>query len=234
MARKRPSSSKKQRARSTGVTSSEDVVTASVLTWTAWARERTQLLAVAGVLLVVVVFGLIYMVNQRSDRLSRAAAELVDLRGAATFLPAQEIAAEIRAYADRFEGTPYALEALLMLGEVHLDAAQPDSAIATLEGIAPAYGGPLEIQATFLLATSYEEAGRWSDAAAIYEELIDEARFSFQEQEATEGLARAHIARGDRDAAIAAYESILASLESEDPDRAEFEMRLAELQAQRL
>jgi predicted negative regulator of RcsB-dependent stress response len=173
-------------------------------------------------------------VNQRSDRLTRAAEELEQVRAAASFLPSQEGRAELRAYIGRFEGTPYALEGTLMLAELHLQESQADSAIAVLQEVAPAYGDPLEVQATFLLATAFEEAGQWTEAATLYEELMAEARFSFQEEEAAEGLARAHVARGDRAAAIEAYEALLAALEPDDPDRARFEMRLAELEAQAL
>jgi len=233
MARKRPPTSKKQAGRQAAGTG-EDAFAATVLEWAAWARDRTQLLVAGVVILVVVAFGLIYLVNQRSNRLTRAAQELEDVRLAANFLPAQDARTELRAFIGRFEGTPYALESYLMLAKLHLQENQADSAIAVLQEIAPAYGSPLEIQATFLLAAAHEEAGRWTDAAALYDELLVRARFSFQEQEAAEGLARAHIARGDRAAAIAAYESVLATLAPDDPDRARYEMRLAELEAQAL
>ncbi|MEX2294883.1 MAG: tetratricopeptide repeat protein [Gemmatimonadota bacterium] len=234
MARKRPSNSKNQPPRSGAAVSGEDAIAATVLEWTVRARQNTQLLIAGAVVLVVVFFGLIYLVNQRSDRLTRAAAELEQVRAAASFLPAQDARNELRAYIGRFEGTPQALESYLMLAELHLHESQPDSAIAVLQEIVPEYGSPLEVQATFLLATAFEEAGRWTDAAALYEALMAQARFSFQEEEAAEGLARAHIARGDRAAAIAAYESLLALLEPDDPDRARYEMRRAELEAQAL
>lgn len=233
MAKRRPTSTNPRSSKGTS-SGGDDAFTAAILEFLAWARQRTQLLATALVVAVVAVFATIYLINQRSTRLAQAAAELEAVRSVAAFQAGTEARAEIRAYIERFDGTPYALEAYLVLGELYLEDGQADSAVVALEEIAPAYREPLEVQATFLLATALEEAGRWSDAAALYDELLARAEFNFQAREAAEGLARTHIARGDRQAAIGAYQTILEALPANDPQRGRYEMRLAELEAQSL
>jgi predicted negative regulator of RcsB-dependent stress response len=229
MAKRKPSPS---RPKSAASASADDAFTAGILEFIAWARERTQLLVAALVVLILAVVGVVYGVNQRAERLSRAAEEFESLQMVAMIQEPPQARAEIRAYIDRFRGTPYALEAYLLLGELYLDDEQPAEAVAVLEEIAPAYRSPLEVQATFLLATALEEAARWEDAAALYEELMARTSFTFQKREAAEGLARAHLARGDRSAAIQAYHAILEALDAQDPQRRRYEMRVAELEAQ--
>jgi tetratricopeptide (TPR) repeat protein len=120
----------------------------------------------------------------------------------------------------------------MVLARVHLIGNEdPTAAIAALEPVAPDYGGGLGTDATFLLAAAFEQAGRWDEAAATYEELRDRATYAFQRNEATEGLARSRLALGDTAAAVAAYEALLAGLEEDDPARLGYEMRLAELTA---
>jgi predicted negative regulator of RcsB-dependent stress response len=191
-------------------------------------------LVVVGVVAVLGVVAAVYTVGQRSTRLDRAAAELETVQFAAMVQEPAAASAEVRAYIDRFSGTPYAIEAYLILGQLHLENGEPASAIAALEEIVPGYRSPLEVQATFLLATALEEAERWEDAASLYRQLLDRVELGFQRREAAEGLARAHLARGDRPAAIEAYRSILSMLAGTDPERARYERRLAELEAQSL
>jgi len=228
MAKRRPSSSKKA---PTSRGSEEDAFTARILEFLAWARHRTGLLVGAGIIGVVLVVGGLLWWNQRSARLDMAAAELEMVQQWVMFTEPQAAQAEVREYIERFAGTPYALEARLLLAELHLDENQANEAISVLQAVAPAYRSPLQVQATFLLAVAFEEAERWDDAVSLYRELRDRAEYSFQEREAGEGLARTLLARGDREAAIDAYREVLALLEPGDPRRARYEMRIAELSA---
>jgi cytochrome c-type biogenesis protein CcmH/NrfG len=188
---------------------------------------------VAGVVvLVVVIVGAVYYFLQRSERLDLAAAELEAVQMTALMQEAPQAQEELRAYIARFQGTPYAIEAYLLLGELHLSQEQPERAIAALQEIGPAYGSPLLVQASFLLAVAFEEAERWDEAGALYRELLDRVEYSFQRREAGEGLARSELARGNLAGALQAYETVLGLLPPDDPERSWFEMRRAEVRAQ--
>ena len=212
----------------------DDAFTARILEFVAWARHRAQVVVVASVLVVVLVVGGIVWYQQRSERLDQAAQELEMVQQAAVFMEPAEAQAQIHEYLERFDGTPYAIEARLILAELYLEEGDPGEAIQVLQAVAPGFRSPLAVQATFLLAVAFEEAEAWSDAADTYQELQNRAQFTFQQREATEGLARVHLAISDRPAAILAYETLLAELDEDHPQRARYEMRLAELRAQEL
>ncbi len=231
MAKRRPTSSKRTSSRGGGGGTADDAFTAGILEFLAWARERTQLLVATGVVVVVGVVGTFLVLNQRSDRLQQAAQELEAAQLAAFIAGPEEGRAELRAYIDRFRNTPYALEAYLLLGELHLDDGDAEGAVAALREIAPAYRSPLEVQATFLLGVALEESERWDEALSLYGELMDRVEFTFQKREAAEGIARVHLARSDRGAAVDAYRTILEELPANSPERSWYEMRIAELEA---
>lgn len=210
----------------------EDAFSTRILELVAWTRQRAQLVTGGLVVLTILVVGIVYYLRQQNAHLELAAMELESAQVAAMFQPPEQAQEEIRAYIARFRDTPFALEAYLVLGELQLRSGQADRAVTSLLEVAPSYESPLYVQATFLLAVAYEAAQRWSDAATTYEGLLSRAPYTFQKREAGQGLARAHLSQGNLSGAVSAYEGVLATLESGHPDRALFEMRLAEIQAQ--
>lgn len=207
----------------------DDAFTARVLELVAWSRQNTQLAILGLVAIVVIAGGTLYYLSQRSQQLEEAATQLESIQQVAATAPVPEAAAEIESYLVRFGGTPYGIEARLLLAELHLQNGNPTPAIETLLEVAPAYGGSLELQATSLLAVAYEEAERWDDAQAVYEELMDRSEFSFQRREAGEGLARVLLAEGDSAAAAEEFRALIELEDEESPLRSYFQMRLAEL-----
>lgn len=229
MAKRRPSASKPAPARPS---SGEDAFTAAILELVRWSRERTQTLVLSGVALVVVVSGTAYWFNQRGAQLDAAAGELEELQQTVGVQDPATAEASIQGFLDRYEGTPYGIEARMLLARVHLVGADdPNAAVEVLQAVAPSYGSPLSVDATFMLGASLEQGERWIEAADIYEELLTQVEFSFQRVEAGEGLARARLAQGDTAAAVEAYRSVLDELEEDAAERARLEMRVAELTA---
>jgi len=197
-----------------------------------WVKARSQLVIGGAVVLVLVAVGAVYYFIQRGSQLDQAAQELESLQQTIGFEDPATAVATIDGFLARHGDTAYGIEARMVLARVQLIGNEdPAAAIAALEPVTPDYGGGLGTDATFLLASAFEQAGRWDEAAAIYEELGANADYAFQRTEATEGLARARLALGDTAAAVAAYESLLAELEEDDPARMGYEMRLAELTA---
>jgi predicted negative regulator of RcsB-dependent stress response len=207
----------------------DDGFTARVLIFTAWAQRNPQTLLGIVVAVVVVVVGSIWFVGQRAGTYEEAAIQLEQVQQVAIISPPDEAVAEIERYLARYGNTPYGVEARLVLAELHLGEGNPADAIDTLQEVAPSFSDPLRLQATFLLAVSYEQAERWSDAASVYGDLSRRAEMNFQRREAAEGLARAHLAQGDTTAAREAFRNLSSEFEEGDPIRGYFEMRLREL-----
>jgi predicted negative regulator of RcsB-dependent stress response len=217
---------------SASTTSGDDALTAAVLTFLAWARERTQTLIVGGVVLAVLATGTVYWFYQRSAQLDAAAGELETLQQTVAVQDPATATASVQGFLDRFGGTPHEIEARLLLARVHLIGGDdPNAAVEVLQAVAPDYSSALNVDATFMLAAALEQGERWIEASEIYEELSDQVDFSFQRKEAAEGLARARLAQGDTASAIDVYRSMLDELEEDDPERPRYEMRLAELTA---
>ncbi len=219
---------------STSSSTNEDAFTARILELVIWGRRRAPTLVVYGVVLVVLVVGAFYWSSQRSAQLDAAAGELEELQQTVGFQDPATFEASVQGYLDRFGGTPFAIEARLLLARVHLlsEVSDPNAAVEVLAVVAPDFSSPLALDATFMLATALEQAGRWNEAIQIYEELLSEVEFSFQRVEAGEGQARSFLASGDSAGAVQVYQSILDELEPDDPDRPRHQMRLAELRIQ--
>lgn len=209
--------------------SEEDAFTARILEFVVWARQRVEVLIAAGVAVVLLLVGGIYYMNQRADRMARAASELEVIHQSVSLVPPTEWVQQVDGFLARFAGTPYEVEARLLYAEFLLQEDRPREAVDVLLEVAPAYRDPLGIQATFLLAVAYEEVEGWSEAARIYGELENRGEFTFQRREAAEGLARAALAQGDSSTAIQAYQRLVDGAEEDEAIRGYFEMRLAEL-----
>jgi predicted negative regulator of RcsB-dependent stress response len=217
---------------SASTTSGDDALTAAVLTFVAWARERTRTLIVGGVVLTVLAMATALWFYQRSGQLDAAAGELEELQQTVAVQDPATAAVSVQGFLDRFGGTPHEIEARLLLARVHLIGGDdPNAAVEVLQLVAPNYGSPLNVDATFMLAAALEQGERWIEAIEIYEALSNRVDLSFQRKEAAEGLARARLAQGDTAAAIEVYRSILEATEEDDPERPRYEMRLAEFTA---
>ncbi len=233
MAKRRPSQSRAPTPTPTPpVSTGEDNLTAAVLRLLAWAQTRTQTLIVLAAVFVVLVLGTIYWFQSRSAQLDAAAGELEEIQQSIAFDDLPTVEASIQGFLDRHGGTSYEVEARLLLARAHLlGGSDPTPAIDVLEAVAPDLGTPLQVDATFVLAAAFEQAGRWGEASDVYQEIIAGVDLEFQEIDAMEGLARSWLASGDTASAVEAYRDVLNLIDADDPERARFEMRVAELTA---
>lgn len=210
----------------------EDAFMAALLRFVSWSQKNTQTFVVGLVAIVVVGLGIWYWATQRSTRLDSAAEELEMLQQTVGFEDPATATASIQGYLERYPGSTYEVEGRMLLARVQLAGTEdPAAAIETLRAVAPEYGSPLGMDATFMLAAAYEQAERWEDAVGLYEELRNRVEYTFRSKDAGEGLARSSLARGDTLRAIEAYEALLAELPEDDADRPFYELRLAELNA---
>jgi predicted negative regulator of RcsB-dependent stress response len=209
---------------------SEDAFVDKTMEVVRWSKANTQLLLLGAVVVVVVVAGFLYYRSHRASVLEQAVAQLEEVQTAVAFGEPDSAKIQLNQYLDRFEGTVYALEARLMLGQLLLEEGDANEAI---EVLAPAVQAmedqPLGVQAAFLMAAAYEEADRNEDAERLFLRIARTADLSFQVREALSGAARLRTEAGNLNGAAQLYEEILGTLEEGDPDRSYWEMRLAEV-----
>ena len=208
----------------------EDVFVEKILGLIQWAKNSSQTLILVGIVLVVLVAGGLYYRNYRSSWEEQAVAQLEQVQAAFSYGDRETAKAQLNQYLSQFEGTVYALEARLILGQALLEEGTPEEAI---EVLAPAVrkmdSEPIGIQAAFLLAAAYEEAGRPEEAERQFLRISNTSELRFQVHEALAGAARIRTAAGDLAGAAELYEEVLSSLEEGDPQRGFWEMRHAEV-----
>jgi len=209
----------------------DDILVAKVTGFAEWAREHSQGLVVGGVIVVLLVAAGLYWRNYRISLRQQAVTQLEQVEQAAAFGDRATAKSQLLQYIARFDGTPYAAEARLVLAQLQLEEGQPTDAIGTLEPALGSLEEPIQLQVGFLLATAYEQADRAQDAERIYLRLADAAELPFQIREALASAARIRAQRGEYAAAAELYRRVLTTFEETDPGRRFYEMRLAEMEA---
>ncbi|NNM05752.1 MAG: tetratricopeptide repeat protein, partial [Gemmatimonadetes bacterium] len=139
----------------------EDIFVDKTLELIQWAKDNSQMLVLIGIVVVVLAAGGIYYRNYRSDWEEQAVARLEQVQSAFSFGDRETAKVDLYQYLEQFDGTVYALEARLVLGQALLEDGAYDEAVDIL---APAVremdSQPIGVQAAFLMAAAYEEGGR--------------------------------------------------------------------------
>lgn len=208
----------------------DDVVMARALSFAAWARTNARLIIVAAVAALLLVGGVLYYRYFKASREARAGAQFMEL---AQKIPVQNqsvAVTELRTFIDRFDGSRTADEARLVLARLYLQTGKPREAIPVLQSVADRKT-PLQATGTVLLGDAQAEAGDLAAAARTYQRAADVAPAGFTRQNALEQLALVREQQGDFRGAAAAYRQIIPMTEKGSPERAEMEMRAAEMEA---
>jgi predicted negative regulator of RcsB-dependent stress response len=210
----------------------EDAFIEKVVEVSNWAKRNSQALVIAGVAVVILVAGAMYVQGVRENRIQQAVAQLEQVQQAVAYGDRDAAKASLNQYLATFEGTPYALEARLVLGQVYLEESNPEAAVETL---APAVremdSAPIGLQAAFLLAAAYEELGRPDEAERTFLRIANTAEMTFQIREALAGAARIRAGQGNFAGAVELYEDVLRGMDENDQERSYWEMKLQEASA---
>lgn len=210
----------------------EDIFVEKVVEASTWAKKNSQALVIAAVALVILVAAGLYVRNVRANRMQQAVAQLEQVQQQVAYGERDQAIAALNQYLSTFDGTPYALEARLVLGQVYLQQGEPTSAI---EALGPAVremdSHPIGIQAGFLMAAAYEDADEPEDAERLYLRIANTAEMDFQIQEALASAARIRSELGNYAGAVDLYEDVLAALDDNDPQRDYWRMKLEEAEA---
>jgi predicted negative regulator of RcsB-dependent stress response len=221
---KRPSGSRRR----TETHDAEDAFIARIVEFSTWAKKNTQVLILAGVVLVVAVVSLWYYVNYRENLSVVAAQELESLQQLAAGGDPETARLGFTQYLERFSGTPYASEARLSLAQLHLEAGNGQEAIQVLQDADVRLAHPMGPQVALLRARAYEELGRLDEAERVYLEIGEGAELDFQRVQALQDAARIRMMQGNAAGAADLYQRILDGMETADPDRGAIELRLGE------
>lgn len=210
----------------------EDAFVEKVVEVSNWAKRNSQALVIAGVAVVILVAGAMYVQRVRENRIQQAVAQLEQVQQAVAYGEREAAKASLNQYLATFEGTPYALEARLVLGQVYLEEGDAAAAVETL---APAVremdSAPIGLQAAFLLAAAYEDMGRPEEAERTFLRIANTAEMTFQIREALAGAARIRAGQGNFAGAVELYEDVLRDMDENDQERSYWEMKLQEAAA---
>lgn len=206
----------------------DDAFVAGVLQFSNWAKANQKILVIFSVALVAVVLLTLSYVNQRGRQIEQAGVELERIHATLNIGDPEAAKGALSQYLEQFGGTPYAGEAALLLGRLYLDSEQPELALRALDRAGIGLRDPLGAQAFTLRARAQEMSGDLAAAEETYLEVADGATMSFERSAARTDAARLKEAQGDWAGAADLYDRILQDMETADPDRGRFEMRLAE------
>lgn len=209
----------------------DDAFLTGVLESTAWARTHGTRLLVGGIIVVLLLVGLLWYRNYRSALNDRATAELGPVRATVQSGNYALARQDLEQFVGRYGSTAAGEEGRLMLGQVYLEANEPQQAVNTLQPLANP-GNAIGLNAALLLAAAYEASNQADRADATYLDIARKARFDYQKQEALDRAATLRLAQGNTAGAIELYERIIAMFKEEGPDKSLFQMRLAEIRAQ--
>ncbi len=211
------------------VADADDVFLARALQFSTWARKNIRLLVLAAVTLLLLVGALLYYRFQQAHRLERAATEFVFLEQTAAAGNVPLAVRDLELFIQRFDGTPYADEARVLLGRLHLQEGEPQRAADVLSPL----GGrirrsPVGPEGSFLLGAAQTEAGDLGAAIDTYLRVARDARMDFHREEALRSAATLRETQADHVGAAELYRQLVEMAEVGSPERSLYEMRLAE------
>lgn len=209
----------------------DDVFTARVLQLTAWAKNNTRLLVIAGAALVLLVLGGLYYRDFDRARTEQAELRLVEIQQTAMTGNRSLVIQDIETFLVTHGSTRAADEARLILGRLYLEEERPEDAVDVIATLASRPDRPLGAPAAFLLAAAHEAQDEIEKAEETYLHIADRAEMPYQQHQALDAAARIRIEGGEAGQAVELYERILDSIDEDSPERALYELRLAETQA---
>jgi predicted negative regulator of RcsB-dependent stress response len=192
-----------------------------------WARANSSKLSIAGIIIVAVAaVGLLW----------RASADKKEVRASQALASAQAVAqsgnaalaqSDLQALLRRYGGTSAAVQARMLLAQVHFGQGKVDEGLKELDAIGS--GGLYAASVHGLKAAGLEQAGKPAEAAAEYEQAAAAASTTLSKAAYRSDAARAYLVAGNRDAAKRIWESMAS--DDSSPLAGEAKVRLGELNA---
>jgi predicted negative regulator of RcsB-dependent stress response len=192
-----------------------------------WARANSQKLSVAGMVVVALVL---------VGWLWRASADKKEVKASTALAAAQDVVqsgnaalaqSDLQSLLRRYGGTTAAIQARLLLAQVHFAQGKVDDGLRELNEIKSP--GLFAASVHSMRAAGLEQAGKPAEAAPEYEKASEAASTPLAKGAYRSDAARAYLAAGNRDAAKRIWESIAA--DDSSPLAGEARVRIGELNA---
>ncbi len=209
----------------------DDVFVARLLELTAWAREHARILTIVGVVLVLGISAGLYYRNVQATIRAQSETRLETVRQTVASGNTALAIRDLEQFVTTYKGTRAAEEARVLLGQVHLDAGQPQEALDAVNPLASSIGKGLGTSAAFVKAAAFEADGQAQSAESLYLQIAERARYDYERFQALDAAARVRMQGGNVTGAAELYERLLEILPDNDPERAVVELRLAEARA---
>ena len=191
-------------------------------------RNNTRLLVIAGVIVLAAAIGFWFFTKSRQIRTENAERFLMSAQQsmAQNNLPLAQT--DLERVVTQYGGTPAAVQAALLLAQLHYDQARYQQGIDVLERIVDTRAAePMRPAVHALIGDGYLELGQPADAASRYQEAADETGYESDRDFYRSQAARALVAAGDTSAATEIWRGLAEDPES--PVAAEAKVRLGEL-----
>lgn len=193
-----------------------------------WAQNNTRTVIVAIAAIAIVVVGAVYYVNFQRSVQAQAATELAALRLAA--VSPEAVIPDLASYIQRFDGTPSADEARVLLARMYLDTGRAPEAEGIAAEVAIGADRPVGLAARNLMGAAQEAQGDPEAALSTYQALGRDARFPFQRRQARASAGRVLMSLGRLDEAASIYSAIAEEAAEDDPVEAGvYRLRLGEV-----
>jgi predicted negative regulator of RcsB-dependent stress response len=210
---------------------SNDAVAERLYALLAWSRRNARTLIVTTTVVVGgSVAAIVYGNMQRVTR-AQAASRLNEVRATAASGNHALAIRDLEGFLQRFGRTDAAQEARMLLAQLHLDAGEPAKAVEILTPLAGKADQSIGASAGILLGIAYEQSGNAQQAEATYLRVGERAAMDFQRREALEHAARLRLEQKQPAKAAELYERLRDMAPVGSPDRAVYELRLAEVRA---
>ena len=207
----------------------EDRYVTSVVGVADWIKRNRDLALIGGVLTIMGGASLLYYRDFKSDQINQAASRLESIHQSIMISALEDAKAQLSTFVERFDGTPQAEEATVLLGRLHMENEDFLVAISVLESAGLSMGTATGVQANSLLARAYEAQGRWNDAEEQHISVASASGLQFEVRESLEAAARIRIRQQNFSGAVELYQEILEGLTDDDPRRGIYASKMAEI-----
>ena len=190
-----------------------------------WARANSRALSIGGIAVVAVAAVVM---------LWRASADKKEVRASQALASAQAVVlsgnaalaqSDLQALLRRYGGTSAAIQARLLLAQVHFGQGKVEEGLKELDAIGA--GGLYAASVHGLKGAGLEQAGKPAEAAAQYEQASAAATTSLAKAAYKSDAARSYLAAGNTESAKRIWESIAS--DDSSPLAGEARVRLGEL-----
>lgn len=195
-----------------------------------WFVLHGKKIAIVAILIAVAAGG--FWAYRESARATSRSAEqaLYAAQGAFMSGNVQLAQTDLGRVIDRFDGTPAATQAAMLLAQTFYDEQKWDEGIAALRRVENSAGREFSSSVKGLIGAGLEGKGDNAAAARAYLAAAEAARFDMDAESYRADAARAHTAAGDTAEAVRLWEAIASTPDS--PHAPEARVRLGELTAQ--